>query len=317
MSVFLRKVVVISFILIVCLCLISEFLKYGYKHADDHAVRKLYSIFEEDLEPEILILGSSIAEGAINSNILSERTQMKAYNAALSGRKINDWICVADHFLSKSTPPEIVIFDIFPTVFNEHSLLYNPQDFYPYLDKTFVKEALKSIGEPYSKIASVPFYELTAINAIYVKRSLSSWKNLILNKPKNAIHKDYIEVESSTFNPKDFSHFKKINISKESVELYESLFSKCEKNEVVVIMIAMPIFYIGKEKYENWNQVVTIAMNFEKEFPNVHFLDYSNNSSFLAESDLFANHTHLNTKGADLLSRLISHRIEELFEKSK
>jgi len=225
MKQFIFKFSIFIIIFVFALSAFSIFLKVGQKNYDSTAALKL-KIFLEDksIDPEIIIFGSSVAEGAINPQIISEATGKTAFNAALSGRRIIDWGPVAFSFLDYTKNSKVIILDIFPNTFNETENLYQPHEFYPYLSNKFVKESLAPISSTYEKMANLPFYYLTQLNSKIILNSIVGNRDIILDVSSkiSSNYKGFNKIET-TYKEGLLSNLIQPEISPRSINLYACL----------------------------------------------------------------------------------------------
>ncbi|MBL6446871.1 hypothetical protein JMN32_11145 [Fulvivirga sp. 29W222] len=307
---FIVRVLLFSAICFVVLLSISSFLKIGHKYVDRRPNIKLYRVFDRaDINAQLLILGSSIAEAAFNSGIIEEQTGLKTYNAALSGRKIQDWRPVGYQLCHADTVPDIVILDVFPNMLDWYGNIYHPQDFYPYLLNPNVKEALSEINSRYSKLVTVPFYELTMLNSNYIKDAFQAWVTGLEQQGYDSL--EFVQTEGSDFDPKDLQHFIPVAADPLSVKAYYELISCFNQRGTRVIFIAPPMYSPGMSAYVRYGEVKQMV-NQIADSTNSLFLDYSNLESFSEKKLYFFNNTHLNGEGAAAFSRRFSLDIKPL-----
>lgn len=295
-------------ILFIILAIFSVALKVGQKHYDSYGSYKLKKLLEDkSTDPEIIVFGSSVAEGAFDPKIISTITQKSTFNAALSGRRIIDWSSVAFSFVGYTKNAKVIILDVFPNAFNETDQLYNPHEFYPYLSNRFVRQALAPVSTTYKKMTQLPFYYLTQLNSTILINSTESIKNLLLKKPSN-IDADYMGYKNvnTPYEAGKLSNVIKPEISKRSISLYEELFSKANEKNIKVILVGMPVYVAGKAHYQNIDSLYQWGNHWALAHPNVEFVNFLYDSSFVTQSNFFANNTHLNASGATVISTQVA-----------
>lgn len=310
MKLFIKKALIFLAILICILTSISQCLKVGYKYKNDRSNIKLFKILEtNEIDPELLILGSSIAEGDFNSEIITKESGFKTYNAALSGRKIQDWHPLAEEILGYASNTKIVVFDVFPNVFDWYENIYLPQQFYPYLGNRNVQSALASIGPQYAKLTYVPFYELTMLNSNYVIEAVSTWSCGL--KRSNYSQIEYVRNEGSNFDPINLEHYVPISISNKSIELYYNLIRQFKSKGAEVVFVAPPMYAKGMLAYDQYDKVIE-QVKIMVSSTDSKFLDYSKDDRFVNNKYYFFNNTHLNKNGADAFTQTFDIDLDEL-----
>ncbi len=291
----------------------STFLKVGQKHYDSNADLKLRLLLDvKTIDPEIIVFGSSVAEGGINPLIISNITEKKSYNAALSGRRIIDWNSIAFSFLDYTKNNKVIVLDIFPNVFNKTDNLYQPHEFYPYLNNKFVKEALSAISPTYYKIATLPFYYLTQLNSKIVLNSIIGIYDLLLNsQPKmSEDYKGYSNINSN-YEKGNTSGLIQTEISQTSIKLYEKLILQAANKNIEVLFVGMPVYHKGKPHYNQLDSIYNWGTIWSKEYENVTYLNFLNDSSIIYQQEYFANNTHLNKNGASFISSKIGNYLNK------
>lgn len=305
----------VLFILILLLVLVSidNFLKTGQKNTKSLSGIKLNRVLsKKDIDPGIMIFGSSIAEGGIIPNLLSEKTKLDVFNCALSGRRVQDWNCLANEFLGYSKNSKILIFDVFPYALNWENNLYFPHEFYPFLNNKNVRNALSPINDKFDKMTFIPFYDLTQLNSTYLANAVFTWRDFLLGKEsKDSIEfEGYNKVIGSNFPQKIEDILLPIEISEKSKVLYEDLINKAKNKEIKVVFYASPIYRENLKYFNGFDEIIDIVSLWQDQFDNVYFVDYSNDDEFIYDKDLFYNSTHMNFKGATLLtSKIADHLI--------
>ncbi len=312
MTRFIFRFGVFSGLFIFGLFVFSTFLKVGQENYDTSACYKL-KIFLNDksIDSEVIIFGSSVAEGALNPEIISNFSGKTTFNAALSGRRIIDWSCIALSFIDYTKNNKVIILDIFPNVFNETDQLYQPHEFYPYLDNRFVKNALSPISDTYDKMTRIPFYFLTQLNSKIIQNSFDGILSILLNYPSkiNFDLKGYKNIKDS-FEFGDSSILIKPKISPRSIALYEQLFLHAAAKDIDIVLVGMPVYFKGKEHYQNIDSVYQWGEVWNAKYRHVKFVNFVNDTTIISNTKFFANSTHLNESGASFISEKVANKLK-------
>lgn len=312
---FLIDLLILTGLLLFILGTFSTFLKVGQKFAQRRPNVKLLKVLElHEVDPEILILGSSIAEAGFNSDSIEIITGKKTFNAALSGRKIADWRPVPYQILEYGENTEVVILDVFINMFDWYSEIYNPQDYYPYLFNSYVGSTLSEINNQLSRATKVPFYELTMLNSNYIFNAINSWSTGL--KKDHSGFLDYTRNSGSDFNPKSLKHFVPPQIDLSSEQAYYMLIHEYKIRNIKVYFVAPPLYFEAQEILENYPEVINLVKSIA-DSTGSEFLDYSNHKEFIYNKSFFFNNTHLNKTGADLFSVMLAKQLKEDYTSKK
>lgn len=88
--------------------------------------------------------------------------------------------------------------------------------------------------------------------------------------------------------------------------LYWFIFNKKLKSQNLLIVISSYFFYGW------WDYKSLLDSLWQKSISsNVHFLDYSKDNRFLLDS--YTDYVHLNSKGAELFSKILDNDIKKIF----
>ncbi len=299
----MKNSLVFTGILALLLVALDFLLLEGQKNYPALANIKLKKVIEEkSLNSEIVIFGSSVAEGGIDPAILSTATSMKCVNLALSGRRIQDWQPLAYNYLEYADSTKIVIIDIFPNAFNFPHSIYHPHDYYPYLANRYVKKSLATINPEFAKMSQIPLYYLTQLNSTIVENAIKYWR---LKIHKNSIshhlpNQGFKKIEEAF--TQDLSTPTPVELDKRSIKAFSNLISYCETKGTRVILLGMPVFKKGRSFYAKVDRVYKIADELAKNHENSEYLDFYSTLSLNSNKYFFHNYTHLNYRGAKIIS---------------
>ena len=275
----------------------------GQKNYPSVAGIKLKKVLDEKkLNSEVVIFGSSVAEGGIDPEIITNVSGLSCVNLALSGRRIQDWQPLAYSYLEYADSTKYVIIDIFPNVFNYLTNIYYPHEFYPYLSNQYVKNSLSEINEEFDKICHIPYYYLTQLNSTIVLNTITYWQsyltedNLSNQLPNKGFSNDANEFKLTGFKPTE------VNIDNRSLQAFKSFFKYCQDKRIRVILVGMPVYTGGQKYYNDLDKVYQIAEGWGKLYDNVTYVDFYSNNMLSSQKKHFHNYTHLNVNGANLIS---------------
>lgn len=309
---FYKNIGVFVVILLGIFFAIDWFLAEGQRNHYHSANSKMRWILEDhSIDPEIMIFGSSVAENGLDPEVFEKRTSKKTYNAALAGRRIQDWCPLAFEYLDYTQNGDLIIFTVFPNTFNKSETIYLPHEYYPYLGNKHVAEALSDISPIYEKIAYVPLYRLNHINSSYIKNALQGWQ------VKMGKHQS-LGTAITGFSPSASLEFKTtedakvpVDTSKVVTDIYEELMQRAKQKDLKVVIVATPVYYEGMTQFDSVEVVYNQCEAWAKD-ENVYFFNYAYDDELVKSKDHFANNTHLNRDGARLFSIKLAEQLKAL-----
>jgi hypothetical protein len=290
-------------ILSVILFAVDWTLKEGHRNMQSNANYKLRGILEEhSIDAQIIIFGSSVAEGGVCPEELEDVTSKAAFNAALSGRRIQDWSALAFEFLEYSKDCEMIVLPVFPNSFNKLGTIYQPHEFYPYLDNKNVREALGSINPIYTKMSLIPFYTLNHLNTRYMRDASTGWE-IKMGKKYECEHCDdgWGPPEQGEFKAQQASMIP-VDTARSVTQLYERLIAEAQLKNIIVVFVGTPIYYEGMAVFENTDHIYGQCEKWAKQ-KDVYFFNHVYEEDVVKSKDNFSNNTHLNRVGATIFSR--------------
>ncbi len=294
--------------------LLLDFLfKVGQKHFDSYSGYKFREILDTgSIDCNIIVFGSSVAEGAINPQIINDITSKSCFNASLSGRRIVDWSGLAYAYIDYSKNTEYIILDLFPNVFNYSELLYQPHEFYPYLNNTYIKTSIKNINSTYEKLCSIPFYYFTQLNSVFVRNTIVGIRDILFDI-EPTVKSNYLGYHNyhQEFLQSDVTNLIPPRIHENSLNLYQQLIKKAADKGIQVIIVGMPVYKDAHLLYPNLNDVYKWGDIFAAEYDNVNYLNFYKDQIVTSDKNHFANYTHLSKNGASLISKRVAAFIKD------
>lgn len=273
--------------------LIGKTLKYFYfKTSSGLLQRTTYSI--EKTEADILIFGTSRANHHYDVKLIEEQTGLSAYNTGRDGNFIFYQTAILKSILKRYTPNQIILdftgtFEFRQEDYDRLSSLLPYYDSHPEihdiveLKSTFEQYKLKSQIYPYNSLLTT----IAIGNLEYNK-----------NRGKNkGAYKGFVPLGSIWENNLDSVEIKKhyeIDYNKQIV-FEEFIKLSCDK-EIPLVVVYSPVYYQYEKDYS-----IDICKGICEKY-NVNFIDYSKDSDFLKNRNLFQDKSHLNSNGAKLLT---------------
>jgi hypothetical protein len=289
-------------ILSVILFAVDWTLKEGFRSIETRSNYKLRGILDEhSIDAQIMVFGSSVAEGGISPEELNKATSKQVFNSALSGRRVQDWSAIAFEYLSYSKDCEIIVLSVFPNSFNKLETIYHPHDFYPYLSNSNVREALGNINPIYTKMSLVPFYSLNHLNSSYILDAGRGWKiKMGTMQICEQCPDGWGPPQDGEFKAKEASIIP-VDTARAVTQIYERLMAEAAAKNIKVVFVGTPVYHEGMALFEHTDHIYNQCKVWAKQ-ENVYFFNHAFDEDIVQSKDNFANNTHLNQIGATIFS---------------
>ncbi len=281
--------------------LVGKTLKYFYFQTSSGLLqRTTFSI--EKTEADILVFGTSRANHHYDAKLIEEETGLSTYNTGRDGNFIFYQTAVLKSILNRYTPDQIILdftgsFEFIQEDYDRLSSLLPYYDSHPEIHDIIV---LKSRFEKY-KLAS----EIYPYNSMLTNIAIG---NLELNKNRSVnkgSYNGFIPLEGIWENEIDSiqteSHYE---IDKNKQEVFEAFIQIILDKEIPLVVVYSPVYYLYRNDYS-----VDICKEICEKY-GIKFIDYSKDSDFLNEKNLFQDRHHLNSKGAKLLTKKVLEAIK-------
>ncbi|MFC5283312.1 hypothetical protein [Pedobacter alpinus] len=254
--------------------------------------------------PDILIFGSSRALHHYSSEILSKKIGGSIYNAGRDGQFL-PYYCAAQDVILERKIPKIIILDV-----NIWELGPNEQKYmklaqllpyvaeHPVLRKYTAEisefENLKLLSKtyPYNSTLLISLYDNIFSNKL--PEDDRGYSPLVRTVAKKEF--DNYKINQQTYNDK--RALQKIIIDQKAVKYYKQFLQKTQDLKIKTFVIISPTILEEPKSEEKF-----LLQEIAKAYPNVTFLDYSNNQTYNNNYSLFADEFHLNDVGANKFSK--------------
>lgn len=285
--------------------------KLDLKSESSERVIKPY--FENNIKAEVLTLGSSHVLYGVNPEIIEKELDLKAYNLAHTGQKIEQSYFLLKESISNNQIPKIVVLDIFGVFLESEAYDYNGfSKTYNYLKKDNIKkEYLESSGFELSKLKILD----THTNWKFMDRK--NFKNSLFYEDKFSVRKLYngyfyesdsnisdVEVEKLKDMSQNRAYIIREELSTKELDYIVKIKKLCIENNVDLIAIKIPVinYYLDGEKYSLLNKKIESFMKNQ----NISYIDYNLKANWeKIELDYlkdFLDNGHLNQNGAKKLT---------------
>ena len=291
---------------------ISTKLKLSHKYYGELEVWN--DIYESKIDTDIAIYGSSRAWVDISPSILKDSLNLSIYNFGLDGH--NFWLQYLRHreYIKYNENPKYVILAVDFNSIQKRENLYLNEQFLPYM---LWNQNVEHYTISYQGFSIFDYYIPLLRYAGKSSEIKEALKNSLINKKgKPYRSKGYkgIERQWST----DFEQAKskldryQITVDEGSLALLNEFLFECRQKKITVIIVYTPEYIEGQNFITNRDSIVKIYQDLSKEH-NISFLNYSNDSiSF--NKNYFYNSMHLNKKGSELFTKMLSIDLRKLEE---
>lgn len=288
-------------IFVVLLSSFTFVVKKGVTYSTDTQTGKVNKIMNHQIDPALIIFGSSVAEVGINSNLLSRLSGIKTYNAAIDGTRYQQYKPLVQELNNYSKNCKYVVFGVSYFDFIQTDQLTEPSRYYAHISNENIYSAFYGISpEKVAKIKYIPFYELTQFNQTFYKNSFLGWKNLITSSfPEDSnqgfIPSKLVSYENTTVSPGK----QRLKLNNHLIQDFADLKKELNESGRKVVVVFMPMHISGQEQFSNLEAVVNEIKFLADQ--NL-FFDFSK-SNICLDTAMFYNNNHLNRKGADVFTK--------------
>ena len=274
--------------------------RYLRGHAKGGITRQFDDLVMKD-KHDMLVLGSSRAHSHYDTSFLSDTLGFDVYNAGYEGNGVILSYGIVDLVLKRYTP-RIVLFDVEPAF---DIIVYQPDNkdiryinlLKPYYRENDIPEIIKGVSrEEWNKVLS----GMIRYNTNILRMLVDNVINRGIEKCGYAPLNGRIEKDPEQKHQKSEEYI----IDELKLAFMEKLIDQCQSHNVSLIFVASPKY--GK----NTSILEPVKQLAEKK--GVRFLDYYNDSTFMAHKEWFKEPMHLNKEGARFFSRMMVPEIEKL-----
>lgn len=311
MKKFIVNSLLFALVLFSFLYLADAFITKGLKKNTSNVYLDWNNIFNGQINSNLIINGSSIAEVQISPYILDSILNTKSYNFGMSGFSFLMQKAKYDVYLENNEQPEIIIQIVGDGTFTKKEGLFQLTQFLPYLDNKTIRNTTKQYKGLDFTDYNIPLFKYSGEIETSIKGASSffDYEFLTNNRYKGYASNDFEWDNKFDSFKKDNPKGKKMITSKAMKDLFD-LYINEENQKGTQIFIVFPPTYEELDKYIiNRDEIISYYRTISDKY-SVIFLDYSN-SEFSKRKELFYNANHLNTKGAELFSKRLALDLNE------
>lgn len=274
-------------------------------------IGKINSVMNHDLDVDLTIWGASTAYVNFNPQILIDSLGYSSINMGIDGTSIDQYNGLLEEYLSYSTNSKYVIitFDVHGGLVNR-SRLYHLHNWLHHVKNETIYNCLSDVDpELMFKVKHVPFYSLT----LYDKHSFPYFRQAILNQETE------YKFDNYGYKPNGIGSIDTSLIQLASVETEVDTGQRCirkiitsslkaKEQNITPIVVITPCYEKGMKKLTGIDMVFTATRSLKKN--GIEVFDLS--SCYMSKNPkYFRDNTHLNSIGADELTRLLVNEIKK------
>tara|TARA_Y100001958_G_scaffold160076_1_gene165915 strand:- start:7473 stop:8465 length:993 start_codon:yes stop_codon:yes gene_type:complete len=279
-------------------------------------------LLSSGFNPEVLVMGSSHVQFGVDTQVLSNETNLESYNAGFGwGTNIYIQKNFLKDYLSLKEAPRLILYGI-----DVISLGSSKIDEFSDLNQSLSiekKDRLSSILSRVPLQSKAFMYGSSFVNYLsglkggkwtlpihfYSKVDYSMFETFegysITNhgqvKGYGKLNKNYIRYASRSF-----------SVNRVGVDSLAEILNLCSKNDIKIIFFQVPEHKVAlqfSKKYEDFNLWM---QEFSSKY-NVAYMNFNNSESFPIEQDsYFFDSDHLNAKGAKHFTKRLAKKIKPL-----
>lgn len=309
-----RKVLKVAGLVLGCalaLFCTQQVLQRTLRSCKTGTIGKVNSVMNHDLDVELTIWGASTAYVNFNPQVIIDSLGYSCINMGIDGTSIDQYNGLLEEYLSYSVNSKYVIiaFDVHGGLTNR-TKLYHLHNWLHHVDKKNVYDCLSDVDPGLMfKIKYVPFYDLT----LYDKHSFPYFRKAILNR------KNEYTFDNFGYKPNGIGSIDTNLIQLAKVETEVDTGQRClrkilssslqaKQRQIIPIVVITPCFEKGLNKITGIDKVFTTINSLKKN--GIEVFDLS--SCYISkDAKYFRDNTHLNSIGADELTKLLVTEIKK------
>lgn len=295
------KIFVLKISIFVALFFITDrILGAIFKYLDDrNETEKSTNFIMSKVNQDVLIFGSSRAYRHYDPRIITDSLGLSCFNCGQSGQGfIHNFVLLST--ITNRHIPKLIIYDVYPPFdFYEGENIRYIKDFRPYNNNELIQKTLliEDSSEKYKLFSKMYCY-----NDICNKIIARCFPFLRKEKTINGYVPTYQGFDTALLKR---NHDKSFKI--DSLKLYFAQKFIDLSNQSKIVLVMSPSWYGCNKHYSEQ------LCKFSQE-NGVPFIDFTSDSRYFHNNELFIDGIHMNAKGSDLFTRDLIYKLKGVVE---
>ncbi len=270
---------------------------------------KINAVAARELDYNMTVWGASTALVNVNPAILKDSTGYPTMNMGINGTNIDQYHGLLRHYIGYTEQSQwlLLVLDVEGGLL-DRDYYYHPHYWIHHLDNPAIYNSFYDIDPAIQRLQYVPFYALTLYDQHafqYIKRALSNTKEVPTEhlgyKPNGT---GYYDLESNN----KVSPFT-VDLGTRCFEKIISISEEAHAKGIEVAVVVTPCFSAGRDKILNYEAFTEKVEEFKQN--NIYVLDFSDHG-MSQNPKYFVDNTHLNAEGANVFTRILASRINQM-----
>ena len=265
----------------------------------NYGLKQYYCLWPAD----ILIIGHSMSEMAIDRNLLQEQTGHTVAKYCMNGTSIPDRLVMIRHYLeSTGHKPKVILYDIGPRSFSNGLSVNSHALFYPFINESptvanYVRSNATSRDYYLKMLVPLSRYDDSRIGAV-VRGYRHDWKNRSVKQLNIEQFKRQLAK----------GNYWKAQLNSERQAVFEETLDFLEAQNIRLNLLILPnIDLLNNAETEKSTEVMKYIREIISHHPNVTLIDV--NSNFESRHELFIDPLHLNPQGQQEVTNFLSGKL--------
>lgn len=303
----MKRALIYSAIAIGLLYIVRAFEYAGIHKIKGGEFAKLRTVFEEENNFDLLVIGSSRAECQFYMPLIDSVTGLKTYNIGMTGAVMPLIATTLEAYLVHSAPPKYVVLNLdLHTLGDNTDTVYKFPRYFAFLGNEKLYEGLVERDERFRYFRYIPFYSMPYFNNRYLSNSVRGW----INKP-TVYDADYVQGFAPSIQDYEIGDLDTAHMENSSADIPPAIWESverirkiCSEHHCKLILVVSPLFHRQEATVTNYSKSHAAFRDYAGE-NGIPFLDLSHDS-IRFQKEMFSDPAHLNKTGAILFTRRFS-----------
>jgi len=289
--------------------LVDGAIQIAVRHSDSEQTGKVNKVMGHEIDPGIMVFGSSVGEVGIDAPEIASITNQSVYNCCIDGTRYMQYRGIIDEFDSYSKNNKYVVMVESYLSFEKIQAVNSLDRYLAYLNNGNLYNSLYAMQPDLLwKCRYVPFYKFIPASHVYYKNAAVGLKRLMHHSKDTDSLMGYTPAYK-TLDPdldsliKNTPHFD-VAIDSAVVGNYIQTIEKLQRSGRKVVLILPPVLNKVIKQVTDLGPLRNTLTKIAQQTGSV-FYDFSN-SAICDRRDLFYNRTHLNATGSAFFSKQLA-----------